>query len=152
MRTPNQLRTLLHLRGNGPLVFVIALKIPPIVGLPAAVPSSPLAALLRWWTRDEHLKVQAHGVAFVSCVCMAACFRAAQNYMILAHLFGAGCLYSCTYRAKLRGLYSLPPEPCEDCCVHHFCFCYALCQEYHELKNRGHYKQCVFKLCLQKRS
>ena len=31
IRTPNQLRTLLHLRGNGPLVFVVALKIPLIV-------------------------------------------------------------------------------------------------------------------------
>uniref|UniRef100_A0A7N2R0T7 Uncharacterized protein n=1 Tax=Quercus lobata TaxID=97700 RepID=A0A7N2R0T7_QUELO len=57
-------------------------------------------------------------------------------YMMLAHVFGA-CLYACTYRAKLRGLYSLPPESCRDCCVHHFCFCCALCQEYRKLKNRG---------------
>ncbi|PON86477.1 PLAC8 motif-containing protein [Trema orientale] len=46
-------------------------------------------------------------------------------------------MYSCTYRTKLRGLYSLPEEPCKDCCVHYFCVCCALCQEYRELKNRG---------------
>ncbi|KAL0006521.1 hypothetical protein SO802_014082 [Lithocarpus litseifolius] len=40
-----------------------------------------------------------------------SCFSATRNYMMLAHVFGA-CLYACTYRAKLRGIYSLPPEPC----------------------------------------
>ncbi|KAF3437875.1 hypothetical protein FNV43_RR20631 [Rhamnella rubrinervis] len=59
----------------------------------------------------------------------------------------AGCIYcimgSCaymythTYRAKLRGLYSLPEEPCSDCCVHCWCAACANCQEHRELKNRG---------------
>ena len=68
----------------------------------------------------------------------AACFTAARNCFMLAYVFGIGaCIYTCTYRAKLRALYSLPPKPCGDCCVHHFCFFCALCQEYREPKNRG---------------
>uniref|UniRef100_A0A7N2L5D1 Uncharacterized protein n=1 Tax=Quercus lobata TaxID=97700 RepID=A0A7N2L5D1_QUELO len=67
-----------------------------------------------------------------------SCFTAARNCFMLVYAFGIGaCLYTCTYRAKLRALYSLPPKPCGDCCVHHFCFFCALCQEYRELKNRG---------------
>ncbi|KAK9114801.1 hypothetical protein Syun_021598 [Stephania yunnanensis] len=51
-----------------------------------------------------------------------------------------GCfayLYSCTYRTKLRGLYSLSEDPCGDCLVHWCCAPCAICQEYRELKNRG---------------
>ncbi|KAL4636354.1 hypothetical protein ACB092_03G001300 [Castanea dentata] len=71
----------------------------------------------------EILKVQAHGVInFMYC---------SRTYLLL------GSMYSWTCRAKLRSLYSLPPEPCGDCCVHQFCICCALCQEYRELKNRG---------------
>nr|POE69467.1 protein plant cadmium resistance 3 [Quercus suber] len=65
-------------------------------------------------------------------------FTAARNCFMLAYVFGIGaCIYTCTYRARLRALYSLPSEPCGDCCVHHCCFFCALCQEYRELKNRG---------------
>ncbi|KAL4636355.1 hypothetical protein ACB092_03G001400, partial [Castanea dentata] len=67
-----------------------------------------------------------------------SCFTATRNCLMLAHLFGIGaCIYTCTYRAKLRGHYSLPPKPCGDCCVHFCCFFCALCQEYRELKIRG---------------
>ncbi|KAG7980226.1 hypothetical protein I3843_05G170800 [Carya illinoinensis] len=52
-------------------------------------------------------------------------------------LTGFGCLYSCTYRAKLRKLYMLEESPCGDCCVHCFCELCALCQEYRELQNQG---------------
>ncbi|KAF9608169.1 hypothetical protein IFM89_007555 [Coptis chinensis] len=47
------------------------------------------------------------------------------------------CLYSCTYRNKLRSKYDLPAEPCHDCCVHWCCDSCALCQEHAELKSRG---------------
>ncbi|XP_050273342.1 protein PLANT CADMIUM RESISTANCE 7-like [Quercus robur] len=67
-----------------------------------------------------------------------SCFTAARNCFMLAYVFGIGaCIYTCTYRAKLRAHYSLPPKPCGDCCVHYFCFYCALCQEHRELKNRG---------------
>ena len=47
----------------------------------------------------------------------AACFTAARNCFMLAYVFGIGArIYTCTYRVKLRALYSLPPKPCGDCC------------------------------------
>ncbi|XP_060669973.1 cell number regulator 2-like [Ziziphus jujuba] len=63
-----------------------------------------------------------------------SCCAAGFIYFILG---SCACLYSHTYRAKLRGLYSLPEEPCSDCCVHCWCACCANCQEYREFKNRG---------------
>ncbi|RLM64925.1 hypothetical protein C2845_PM16G09540 [Panicum miliaceum] len=52
---------------------------------------------------------------------------------------GLGCLYSCSYRSKLRARYGLEEGPCRcpDCCVHFWCEPCALCQEYRELKARG---------------
>ncbi|KAB1212641.1 Protein PLANT CADMIUM RESISTANCE 7 [Morella rubra] len=47
------------------------------------------------------------------------------------------CLYSCTYRTKLRAKYALPETPCSDCCTHFWCTGCALNQEYRELRNRG---------------
>ncbi|OWM90309.1 hypothetical protein CDL15_Pgr014611 [Punica granatum] len=46
-------------------------------------------------------------------------------------------MYTCTYRTKLRGQFSLPGDQCGDCCIHFWCPLCALCQEYRELKNRG---------------
>ncbi|XP_020241808.1 cell number regulator 11-like [Asparagus officinalis] len=46
-------------------------------------------------------------------------------------------IYSCVYRGKLRSKYSLPEEPCCDCCVHFCCEPCALCQEHAELQSRG---------------
>ncbi|XP_058009908.1 cell number regulator 2 isoform X1 [Hevea brasiliensis] len=66
----------------------------------------------------------------VSCACSGLVF------MVLSYV-GVPCLYSFTYRSKLRGQHSLPEHPCADCCVHCWCLHCALCQEYRELKNRG---------------
>ena len=41
------------------------------------------------------------------------------------------------YRNRPRQKYTLPAKPCGDCCMHCFCMCCALAQEYRELKNRG---------------
>uniref|UniRef100_A0A7N0VEK9 Uncharacterized protein n=1 Tax=Kalanchoe fedtschenkoi TaxID=63787 RepID=A0A7N0VEK9_KALFE len=57
-------------------------------------------------------------------------------FAILAEV-GCACLYSCSYRSKLRQQYSLPDQPCGDCCVHFLCGPCALCQEHRELRNRG---------------
>ncbi|KAM5553238.1 cell number regulator 10-like [Rosa sericea] len=46
-------------------------------------------------------------------------------------------LYSCIYREKMRKKFSLPEQPCCDCCVHFCCELCALCQEHAELKARG---------------
>ncbi|KAG2715543.1 hypothetical protein I3760_03G083400 [Carya illinoinensis] len=50
---------------------------------------------------------------------------------------GCGWLYACTYRSKLRGLFSLPEAPCADWLVHCCCCACSLCQEYRELQYRG---------------
>ncbi|WZZ63998.1 hypothetical protein YC2023_075368 [Brassica napus] len=47
------------------------------------------------------------------------------------------CVYSCTFRTKLRSKYGLPDAPAPDWITHCFCEYCALCQEYRELKNRG---------------
>ncbi|KAG7942071.1 hypothetical protein I3843_16G080800, partial [Carya illinoinensis] len=65
-----------------------------------------------------------------------SCVSASRIYVALASI-GCACLYTCTYRTKLRGVYSLQEDPCADCCVHFWCTHCALCQEYRELKNRG---------------
>ncbi|KAI4347168.1 hypothetical protein L6164_008004 [Bauhinia variegata] len=64
------------------------------------------------------------------------CCASGLIFFCLAQI-GCAWIYSCTYRSKLRGLYSLPASPCSDCCVHFCCATCALCQEHRELKNRG---------------
>ncbi|XP_061367142.1 cell number regulator 1-like [Gastrolobium bilobum] len=66
-----------------------------------------------------------------SCTCDGAI------YGTLLSLTGLACLYSCSYRSKLRAQYNLPEAPCMDFLVHFCCETCALCQEYRELKNRG---------------
>ncbi|XP_066343526.1 cell number regulator 4-like [Miscanthus floridulus] len=72
---------------------------------------------------------------------VTSCGLAGLIYCLLLHagvvLVPCHCLYTCTYRRKLRAAYGLPPEPCGDCCVHFWCRPCALSQMYRELKNRG---------------
>ncbi|KAI4365834.1 hypothetical protein MLD38_021785 [Melastoma candidum] len=65
-----------------------------------------------------------------SCVC-------AGITCCLLSLFACSAVYTCTYRPKLRGLYSIPGGQCADYCVHCCCPLCAICQEHRELKNRG---------------
>ncbi|XP_009612122.1 cell number regulator 7 [Nicotiana tabacum] len=65
-----------------------------------------------------------------------SCAHAGVIYYCLAHVCCA-CVYTCTYRTKLRAYFSLPEDPCGDCLVHFCCLPCAVCQEYRELKNRG---------------
>ncbi|KAF6156218.1 hypothetical protein GIB67_030221 [Kingdonia uniflora] len=55
----------------------------------------------------------------------------------LLMLISCNCLYSCTYRSKLRAKFGLPSSGCCDFCVHCCCESCALCQLHEELKNRG---------------
>ncbi|XP_030521491.1 cell number regulator 2-like [Rhodamnia argentea] len=65
-----------------------------------------------------------------SCACAGAlCF-------LIFNFFYCSFWYTCTYRTKLRGLYSIPGDQCRDSCVHLWCEPSAFCQEYRELKNR----------------
>ncbi|GKV32989.1 hypothetical protein SLEP1_g41548 [Rubroshorea leprosula] len=46
-------------------------------------------------------------------------------------------ILSCTYRTKLRNMFSLAESPAPDWVKHCFCERCALCQEYRELRQRG---------------
>eukprot|EP00850_Spirogloea_muscicola_P005073 SM000022S07287 [mRNA] locus=s22:943323:944150:- [translate_table: standard] len=63
---------------------------------------------------------------------------AAALWYLLGALTQCACIYSCTYRTRLRHKFGLPEQPCGDACVHWLCMPCALCQEYRELKYRGH--------------
>ncbi|KAJ8770086.1 hypothetical protein K2173_010131 [Erythroxylum novogranatense] len=65
------------------------------------------------------------------------CPASGAIYALLAFITGCACLYSCTYRSRMRKVYMLKESPCNDCLIHWCCETCALCQEYRELKNRG---------------
>ncbi|KAL5541098.1 hypothetical protein UlMin_043384 [Ulmus minor] len=65
------------------------------------------------------------------------CGERGTIYGLLLAFSGLACLFSCSYRSKLRGQFDLEESPCVDCLVHFCCETCALCQEYRELKNRG---------------
>ncbi|CAF2097954.1 unnamed protein product [Brassica napus] len=58
-------------------------------------------------------------------------------YVLICCQFWTPCVYSCTFRAKIRSKFGLPDAPAPDWITHCFCEYCALCQEYRELKNRG---------------
>ncbi|PKA56024.1 Protein plant cadmium resistance 2 [Apostasia shenzhenica] len=66
-----------------------------------------------------------------------SCGTAGALYMLIAAVTGCQCIYSCSYRSKLRMLYTLPESPCNDCLTHCCCETCALCQAYRELQHRG---------------
>ncbi|KAJ0232522.1 hypothetical protein HA466_0290170 [Hirschfeldia incana] len=67
----------------------------------------------------------------------SSCGTSGMLYGVICCLLGIPCVYSCTFRAKLRSKYGLPDAPAPDWITHCFCEYCALCQEYRELKNRG---------------
>ncbi|KAF8022508.1 hypothetical protein BT93_F0122 [Corymbia citriodora subsp. variegata] len=66
-----------------------------------------------------------------------SCACAGALCCLIFIFFDCSFWYTCTYRTKLRGLYSILGDQCGDCCVHFWREPCALCQEYRELKNRG---------------
>ncbi|KAF8017296.1 hypothetical protein BT93_H2475 [Corymbia citriodora subsp. variegata] len=66
-----------------------------------------------------------------------SCAFAGTLCLLMYHSLYSSWCYTCTYRTKLRGLYSIPGNQFRDACVHHWCGPCALCQEYRELRNRG---------------
>jgi Cys-rich protein (TIGR01571 family) len=67
-----------------------------------------------------------------------SCGASGALYALLAMVTGCQCIYSCTYRGKMRAQYGLADAACGDCCVHCWCESCALCQEYRELVARGY--------------
>ncbi|GJU51892.1 plant cadmium resistance 6-like protein [Tanacetum coccineum] len=66
-----------------------------------------------------------------------SCETAGCIYTVIALVIACPCIYSCTYRTKLRGRFGLDESPASDCVTHLCCEYCALCQEYRELNYRG---------------
>ncbi|ESQ48053.1 hypothetical protein EUTSA_v10022103mg [Eutrema salsugineum] len=64
-----------------------------------------------------------------------SCGKSGIFYGLICCVIGMPCLFSCTYRTKMRDFFGgLPESPASDCITHCFCECCALCQEYRQLK------------------
>ncbi|XP_039162338.1 protein PLANT CADMIUM RESISTANCE 6-like [Eucalyptus grandis] len=65
------------------------------------------------------------------------CATAGMMYALIGCFIGLPCIYSCTFRSKLRSKFGLVESPAPDWIVHFLCEPCALCQEYRELNRRG---------------
>ncbi|PKI43875.1 hypothetical protein CRG98_035709, partial [Punica granatum] len=65
------------------------------------------------------------------------CATGAILYAMITSFVGMPCIYSCTYRTKLRSKFGLVEAPAPDWVVHFLCEACALCQAYRELNHRG---------------
>ncbi|KAL1203596.1 Protein PLANT CADMIUM RESISTANCE 2 [Cardamine amara subsp. amara] len=66
-----------------------------------------------------------------------SCGTAGAMYVLISTFAGCACIYSCSYRSKMRRQYNLKGSDCGDCLKHCFCENRALTQMYRELKIRG---------------
>eukprot|EP00899_Mesostigma_viride_P020822 jgi/Mesvir1/28741/Mv19709-RA.1 len=65
------------------------------------------------------------------------CAVAAAIYVLLLHIFGANCLFTCKYRGKIRHKFGIPGSTGEDIILHCCCGPCARLQEARELKVHG---------------
>ncbi|GLI61088.1 hypothetical protein VaNZ11_003303 [Volvox africanus] len=68
--------------------------------------------------------------------CGGNCYGACLCYFI-AMEFGVCCFVHCCARSWLRKKYSIPGDPCQDCCAALCCAPCAMCQEHRELTIRS---------------
>ncbi|XP_030455367.1 uncharacterized protein LOC115676553 [Syzygium oleosum] len=66
-----------------------------------------------------------------------SCAMGGMMYGLIGALLWMPCIYSCTYRSKLRSKFGLVESPAPDWIVHFLFEPCALCQEYRELNRRG---------------
>lgn len=66
-----------------------------------------------------------------------SCGTGALTYSAILCCCGVPCIYSCSYRTKLRAKFNLDGTPFIDTLLHCVFESCALCQEYRELANRG---------------
>ncbi|KAH7351500.1 hypothetical protein KP509_19G000200 [Ceratopteris richardii] len=66
-----------------------------------------------------------------------SCEEGCCIYCGIQWITGMGFLYSCMYRKKVRDMFDLPPEPCNDILTDWCCHSCSISQVYRELKNRG---------------
>ncbi|KAH7433562.1 hypothetical protein KP509_07G075100 [Ceratopteris richardii] len=67
----------------------------------------------------------------------SSCFEGCCIWTALQCTVGLGCLYSCTYRKKVRVMFNLPAAPCNDFVADCCCPLCSISQTYREQKNRG---------------
>ncbi|WOK94325.1 hypothetical protein Cni_G03027 [Canna indica] len=65
------------------------------------------------------------------------CTVASLMYALLVPALCTCWILGANNRQQLRQKYNLVQAPAEDCILHFFCPCCALCQEFRELQNRG---------------
>jgi Cys-rich protein (TIGR01571 family) len=66
-----------------------------------------------------------------------SCWTAAALWWALQHTIALGCLYSSSYRGKLRSKYNIPEGPVPDSVIHCLCWPCAFCQEHREIHYRS---------------
>jgi Cys-rich protein (TIGR01571 family) len=66
-----------------------------------------------------------------------SCVSAGCIYYWLQACTGCGCLYTYSFRTRLRNKYGLELKPCDDCCTDCWCLPCSLSQQIRELQNRG---------------
>jgi Cys-rich protein (TIGR01571 family) len=66
-----------------------------------------------------------------------SCLTAGCIYYCLQSCTGCGCLYTYSFRTRLRNKYGLELKPCDDCCTDCWCLPCSLSQQIRELQNRG---------------
>ncbi|KAL6181704.1 hypothetical protein ACLB2K_048353 [Fragaria x ananassa] len=93
------------------------------------LPNAIMTMICPCWTFGQIAEIVDNGQT--SCSCNALL------YMIIWFFIMVPCLFSCTYRRKLRNKLDLPESPGPDCIIHVLCELCALCQEHRELELRG---------------
>lgn len=66
-----------------------------------------------------------------------SCWTAAAVWWALQHTIALGCLYSSSYRGRLRAKYNIPEGPVPDSVIHCLCWPCAFCQEHREIHYRS---------------
>jgi Cys-rich protein (TIGR01571 family) len=66
-----------------------------------------------------------------------SCWTAAAVWWALQHTIALGCLYSSSFRGRLRAKYNIPEGPVPDSVVHCLCWPCAFCQEHREIHYRS---------------
>ncbi|KAG0559130.1 hypothetical protein M758_10G080200 [Ceratodon purpureus] len=66
-----------------------------------------------------------------------SCWTTAAVWWALQHTIALGCLYSASYRGKLRSKYNIPEGPVPDSVIHCLCWPCAFCQEHREIHYRS---------------
>ncbi|GMH23329.1 hypothetical protein Nepgr_025172 [Nepenthes gracilis] len=67
----------------------------------------------------------------------SSCGVSGALYALILALTGCQFIYSCTYRSKIKQQYGIPASSCGDFCIHCWCECCAMIQEYRELQHHG---------------